>query len=115
MTDPEVLETRFPVLIREFSIRRNSGGVGLHCGGNGVVRRIEFCAPMQAAILSNNRLTAPFGMQGGAPGQVGRNCVIRRDGHTEVVDSVGELQLETGDTLIIETPGGGGFGKAGAS
>ncbi len=111
MTDPEVLETRFPVLIREFSIRTNSGGAGQYRGGNGVVRSIEFCAPMQAAILSNNRLTAPFGIHGGASGQAGCNRVMRSDGHAEVVDSVGELQLETGDTLIIETPGGGGFGK----
>jgi len=112
MTDPEVLEARFPVLIREFSIRRNSGGNGFHRGGDGVVRRIEFRAPMTAAILSNNRLTAPFGLHGGAPGKAGRNRVIRQDGHAEVVDSVGELQLETGDTLIIETPGGGGYGKS---
>ncbi|MDP6675872.1 MAG: hydantoinase B/oxoprolinase family protein [Gammaproteobacteria bacterium] len=113
MTDPEVLEARFPVLIREFSIRRNSGGNGLHRGGNGVVRSIEFRAPMQAAILSNNRLTAPFGLQGGTSGKAGRNYIVRRDGHTEAVSSVGELKLETGDTLIIETPGGGGYGNAG--
>ena len=114
MTDPEVLEARFPVLIREFSIRRNSGGNGLHRGGNGVVRSIEFRAPMQVAILSNNRLTAPFGLQGGTSGKAGRNYIVRRDGYTEAVSSVGELKLETGDTLIIETPGGGGYGNAGS-
>ena len=111
MTDPEVLEARFPVLIREFSIRRGSGGDGFHRGGNGVVRRIEFRAPMTAAILSNNRLTEPFGLHGGAPGRAGRNYVARKDGQTEAVDSVEELQLETGDTLVIETPGGGGYGE----
>jgi 5-oxoprolinase (ATP-hydrolysing) len=111
MTDPEVLEARFPVLIREFSIRAGSGGGGCRRGGNGVVRRIEFRAPMTAAILSNNRLTAPFGLHGGAPGQAGRNYVTRKDGQTEAVDSVEELQLETGDTLNIETPGGGGYGE----
>jgi 5-oxoprolinase (ATP-hydrolysing) len=113
MTDPEVLEARFPVLIRRFSIRSGSGGDGCHRGGDGVERHIEFRAPMTAAILSNNRLTAPFGLGGGAPGQAGRNRVMRGGGHVEVVDSVGELQLETGDTLIIETPGGGGYGDPG--
>ncbi len=111
MTDPEVLESRFPVLIREFAIRRGSGGAGRHRGGNGVVRRIEFRAPMTAAILSNNRRTAPFGLDGGAPGKPGHNRVIRRDGHCEDVDPVAELAVETGDTIVIETPGGGGFGS----
>jgi N-methylhydantoinase B/oxoprolinase/acetone carboxylase alpha subunit len=111
MTDPEVLEARFPVLIREFSIRRNSGGTGHHRGGDGVVRKIEFLAPMTAAILSNNRLIAPFGLQGGAPGQTGRNSIMRQSGCVEAVDSVADLQLQVGDTLIIETPGGGGYGE----
>jgi 5-oxoprolinase (ATP-hydrolysing) len=115
MTDPEVLEARFPVLIREFSIRRNSGGNGLYRGGNGVVRSIEFRAPMQAAILSNNRRIGPFGLQGGTSGKTGRNYILRQDGHTEAVSSTSELQLETGDTLIIETPGGGGYGNAGST
>ncbi len=110
MTDPEVLEARFPVLIREFSIRCGSAGAGRQHGGNGVVRRVEFRTPMTVAILSNNRLTKPFGLHGGEPGQAGRNLVRRADGRMEAVDSVDELQLEVGDTLIIETPGGGGYG-----
>lgn len=111
MTDPEIIEARFPVLIREFSIRRGSGGKGLHRGGDGVIRKIEFRAPMTAAILSNNRRTAPSGMNGGGPGKVGLNRIQRHGGQTEAVDPVEEIQLQTGDTLVIETPGGGGYGS----
>jgi len=110
MTDPEVLETRFPVLVREFSIRRHSGGNGRHRGGNGVVRHLEFRAPMTAAILSNNRRTAPFGLHGGAPGKPGRNRIVREDGRIEDVGAVGRMRLQKGDSLVIETPGGGGYG-----
>ncbi len=85
--------------------------MGQRRGGNGVVRRVEFRAPMTAAILSNNRRTKPLGLNGGAPGKAGRNLVIRQGDQTEVVDPVEELQLQTGDTLIIKTPGGGGYGS----
>jgi N-methylhydantoinase B/oxoprolinase/acetone carboxylase alpha subunit len=112
MTDPEVLEARYPVFVREFSIRKNSGGGGRFKGGNGVTRRIEFRESMQAAILSNNRLVSPFGMDGGDPGKRGANYVIRNSGDCERLAGVDELTVEAGDILVIQTPGGGGYGAA---
>ena len=112
MTDTEVLEAYYPVRVREFAVRHGSGGAGMQRGGNGIVRRIEFLAPMRAAILSNNRVRAPFGLAGGAPGQPGRNRIQRADGTLECHDSTLETEMQTGDTLIIETPGGGGYGSA---
>jgi 5-oxoprolinase (ATP-hydrolysing) len=112
MTDPEVIETRFPVLIRQFSIRRNSGGRGKRHGGNGVVRKIEFRESMQAAILSNHRRIAPFGLGGGKPGTPGRNYLIRADGILTNLGSTDAVDVIPGDMLVIETPGGGGYGKA---
>jgi 5-oxoprolinase (ATP-hydrolysing) len=115
MTDPEVLEARFPVIVREFAVRRNSGGSGRFSGGDGVVRRIEFRRSMQAAILSNNRRVPPFGMNGGEPGAPGRNYIIRNSGKREELAGVAETVVEPGDVLVIETPGGGGFGTAGTA
>ena len=112
MTDPEVLESRYPVLVREFSIRKGSGGGGQFKGGDGVIRRIEFLEPMQAAILSNNRIVSPFGMNGGSPGKPGVNLVIRKNGKHEPLGGIDELAVEAGDILVIETPGGGGYGAA---
>ena len=112
MTDPEVIETRFPVLIRQFSIRRNSGGRGERRGGDGVVRKIEFRESMQAAILSNHRRIAPFGLGGGQPGTPGRNYLIRADGNLMNLGSTDAVDVKPGDMLVIETPGGGGYGKA---
>jgi 5-oxoprolinase (ATP-hydrolysing) len=111
LTDPEVLETRFPVLLREFSIRRGSGGAGRHRGGDGLVRRVEFREPMTAAILSNHRRVAPFGLAGGAPAMTGRNT-ITRDGASvsETLAATDGLAVQPGDQIQIETPGGGGFG-----
>jgi N-methylhydantoinase B/oxoprolinase/acetone carboxylase alpha subunit len=111
MTDPEVLEARFPIIVREFSIRRHSGGQGRFSGGDGAIRRIEFREPMKAAILSNNRRVAPFGMDGGNAGKPGANYVIRESGERERLDGIDELTVETGDILVIETPGGGGYGS----
>lgn len=110
LTDPEVLEWRFPVLLKEFSIRPNSGGQGQHRGGNGVVRRLQFRKPMAAAILSGHRTIAPFGIKGGQPGQVGRNWVERVNGAIELLGSQAEVQMQIGDVFGIETPGGGGYG-----
>ncbi len=111
LTDPEVLETRFPVLLREFSIRTGSGGAGRHRGGDGLVRRIEFREPMTAAILSNHRRVAPFGMAGGDAGRPGRNSVRRRGGAaSELLAAAVDVAVEPGDEIQIETPGGGGFG-----
>ena len=110
LTDPEVLEWRFPVLLEDFAIRSGSGGEGLHRGGNGVIRRIRFCEPMTAAILSGHRLVAPFGLAGGAAGAVGRNWVERTDRTIEPLGSKAEVAMQPGDTFVIETPGGGGYG-----
>jgi 5-oxoprolinase (ATP-hydrolysing) len=110
LTDPEVLEWRFPVLLREFAIRHGSGGEGRHRGGNGVVRRVQFQEPMTAAILSGHRVIPPFGLKGGEPGQVGRNWVERSDGTVEVMDGCAEVAMQVGDIFGIATPGGGGYG-----
>jgi 5-oxoprolinase (ATP-hydrolysing) len=111
LTDPEVLEWRFPVRLDSFAIRRGSGGRGQFPGGNGVVRRIRFLAPMAAAILSNRRLQSPFGMAGGENGKAGRNA-IRRTGSDEEQELSfrDEVSVQAGDVLVIETPGGGGYG-----
>jgi 5-oxoprolinase (ATP-hydrolysing) len=111
LTDPEVLETRFPVQLDSFSIRRGSGGAGTHHGGDGVIRRVRFLEPMTAAILSNRRRVPPFGVDGGLPGAVGRNSVERADGTREALGSTAEVQMRPGDVFVIETPGGGGFGS----
>ena len=113
LTDPEVLEWRFPVLLRNFSIRQGSGGAGQYRGGNGIVRTIEFREPMTAAILSNHRQVAPFGLQGGQPGQVGENAVIRADGQVEVLPGLATVAMKGGDRIQIATPGGGGYGGGG--
>jgi 5-oxoprolinase (ATP-hydrolysing) len=110
LTDPEVLEARFPVLLREFALRAGSGGPGAHRGGDGLVREIEFREPMTAGILSNHRRIAPFGLAGGGPGRLGVNTVIRRDGRSETLQATAELAVDAGDRLRIETPGGGGWG-----
>lgn len=110
LTDPEVLEWRFPVLVKEFSIRPNSGGLGKYRGGNGVIRHLQFRETMTSAILSGHRVIPPFGLAGGAPGAIGRNSVIRRDGTCEALPGKAEVEMQPGDALVIETPGGGGFG-----
>ncbi|AFZ15396.1 5-oxoprolinase (ATP-hydrolyzing) [Crinalium epipsammum PCC 9333] len=111
LTDPEVLETRYPVQVESFSLRPNSGGNGKHSGGNGVIRQIRFLEPMTANILSNHRITPPFGLQGGEAGQIGRNWIQRQDGTQENLNSTATVEMQPGDIFVIETPGGGGFGK----
>jgi 5-oxoprolinase (ATP-hydrolysing) len=113
LTDPEVLEWRFPVLLERFSIRHGSGGIASHHGGNGVIREIRFRKPMTAAILSGRRISAPSGIAGGGDAVAGSNRVRRRDGSIEAVASTQVVQMNEGDSFIIETPGGGGFGAAG--
>lgn len=115
LTDPEVLETRFPVLLEEFSIRRGSGGEGRWTGGDGAMRRVRFLEPMTAAILSNRRRVPPFGADGGQPGATGVNRVERADGTIEPLGSTAEVAMTPGDVFVIETPGGGGFGAKDAS
>jgi 5-oxoprolinase (ATP-hydrolysing) len=113
LTDPEVLEAGFPVLLEQFSIRRGSGGAGEHAGGNGAVRRIRFLQAMEAGILSNRRSTAPFGLAGGGAGEPGANRIERTDGSVENLGSSTSAKLREGDVFVIETPGGGGFGPGG--
>ncbi len=110
LTDPEVLERRFPVLLREFAVRRGSGGAGRWHGGDGAVRRIEFTEPMTVSTLSGHRRVAPYGMAGGLPGELGRNRVERADGSTVELAGCDSADVQPGDTLVIETPGGGGYG-----
>ncbi|NGZ84882.1 hydantoinase B/oxoprolinase family protein [Duganella aceris] len=110
LTDPEILEFRFPVRLESYEIREGSGGAGQWRGGDGGVRKVRFLEPMTAAILSNNRIHAPFGMAGGAPGALGRNSVLRADGTVEQLGHIGKTDMQTGDVFIIETPGGGGYG-----
>ena len=112
LTDPEVLERRFPVLLREFSLRAGSGGAGEFRGGDGLVRVVEFREPMTAAILSNHRRVAPFGLAGGADGATGVNRLRRGDGRSEAVEATAEVAVNAGDQFRIETPGGGGYGRA---
>ena len=111
LTDPEVLEQRYPVRIRRFTIRRGSGGAGRWRGGDGVVREIEFLEPMHAAILSNRRRVAPAGLAGGSPGACGHNYVRRANGSLEELAATAAVELAAGDRFVIETPGGGGYGR----
>ncbi len=111
LTDPEILEWRFPVLLESFGIRQGSGGAGHYRGGDGVVRRVRFLKDMTASILSNNRSKSPPGMAGGDPGRPGLNMVERADGKRIVLGSADQEEMHQGDVFVIETPGGGGYGS----
>ena len=111
LTDPEVLEWRFPVLLESFGVRPDSGGRGKHCGGNGIIRRIRFLEPMTASILSGRRRVAPFGLRGGEAGAVGKNWVARSNGSVEELGSTATVEMQPGDIFVIETPGGGGYNQ----
>ena len=110
MTDPEVLEWRFPVRVESFSIRKGSGGNGRYRGGDGAVRRLRFLEPMTVTILSSHRDTDPYGLEGGQAGMRGLNYVLRTDGTRENLSGNAEAQMDRDDQCVIETPGGGGFG-----
>ncbi|MBI3148999.1 MAG: hydantoinase B/oxoprolinase family protein [Betaproteobacteria bacterium] len=112
LTDPEVLEFRYPVRLESYQIRRDSGGAGRWHGGEGGLRRIRFLEPMTASILSNGRRHGAFGMAGGAPGAVGRNRVVRADGRIEELAHLAQVEMAPGDVFEIATPGGGGYGAA---
>ena len=112
LTDPEVLEFRFPVRLESYEIRTGSGGAGRWRGGDGGVRRVRFLEPMQASILSNGREHGAFGAAGGAAGAVGVNRVERADGSVEPLGHIASVEMQAGDVFVIETPGGGGFGHA---
>uniref|UniRef100_UPI003340480E hydantoinase B/oxoprolinase family protein n=1 Tax=Limnohabitans sp. TaxID=1907725 RepID=UPI003340480E len=111
LTDPEVLEFRFPVRLESYAIRQGSGGTGRWRGGDGGVRRVRFLEPMTAGILSNGRVHPAFGMAGGHSGLPGINRVVRADGRTEELAHIGQVEMQAGDVFEIHTPGGGGFGK----
>ncbi len=113
LTDPEILEWRFPIRLDSFEIRPDSGGQGRHRGGNGTIRKLRFLEPMIAAILSGHRIVPPYGMAGGEPGETGHNYVIRADGKRENLGSTDRTEMNENDVFVIETPGGGGFGKPG--
>jgi 5-oxoprolinase (ATP-hydrolysing) len=110
LTDPEILETRYPVLLERFAIRRGSGGAGRHTGGDGVERHIRFLERMRANILSNRREIPPAGLKGGDDAKPGINQVVRADGTVETLGATASAEMAPGDMFVIETPGGGGFG-----
>src|SRR5690606_8725280 len=111
LTDPEVLEWRYPVRVRRFEVRAGSGGGGARRGGNGIVRDLEFLEPMHVAILSNRRVVPPFGLAGGRNGAPGRNLCVRADGRVETLGPTASTELASGDRFVVETPGGGGYGE----
>ncbi len=111
MTDPEVLELRYPVRVETFEIRRGSGGAGRHRGGDGVRRRLRFLEPMTVTVLASRRTVPPFGMEGGAPGAAGRQWVERVDGGIDIMGGRDQATIAAGDAVVIETPGGGGYGN----
>jgi 5-oxoprolinase (ATP-hydrolysing) len=110
MTDPEVLENRFPVRLEEFSIRKGSGGQGAFVGGDGIVRKLRFLTEMTATVLTSHRKTAPFGAAGGAAGKRGENAVIRTDGTRVPLGGNAQVTMGVGDIFVLKSPGGGGFG-----
>jgi 5-oxoprolinase (ATP-hydrolysing) len=113
LTDPEILETRLPIRLDQFEIRRGSAGEGAHKGGDGVIRALTFLEPMRANMLANRRRVAPRGIRGGADAAAGRNWVERAGGGVEMLTATDSADMQPGDRFVIETPGGGGFGRRG--
>ena len=111
MTDPETLEWRFPVRVDEFAIRRGSGGKGRHHGGDGSIRRLKFLTPMTVTVICGHRRVPPFAVDGGEPGKVGREWVERANGSVDAVGGIDAVDVQAGDVFVMETPGGGGYGK----
>jgi 5-oxoprolinase (ATP-hydrolysing) len=111
LTDPEILEFRYPVTLRRFAIRQGSGGSGRHRGGDGVIREVRFNEAMDAGILSTRRRTVPFGIRGGDAGLPGANLLQRADGRVEQLGGCAMVRVSPGDVFVIETPGGGGYGS----
>jgi 5-oxoprolinase (ATP-hydrolysing) len=111
ITDPEVLEHRYPVRLERFAIRRGSGGAGRHRGGDGAVRELTFLAPMSLSLLTQHRVERPYGVEGGEPGAPGRQRLIRANGEELELPSIAAAEVEPGDRLVLETPGGGGWGE----
>ncbi|WP_308909320.1 hydantoinase B/oxoprolinase family protein [Pseudokordiimonas caeni] len=111
LTDPEVLEWRYPVRVEHFGVRRGSGGAGRHQGGNGIVREIRFLEAMDVSILSGHRQIAPPGLMGGDPGMIGHTHILRASGAIDELGATGSASVEPGDRIRVETPGGGGYGE----
>jgi 5-oxoprolinase (ATP-hydrolysing) len=111
ITDPEVLEHRYPVRLHRFALRLGSGGLGRWRGGDGLIREYEFLAPLELSILSQHRVSAPFGIAGGGDGAVGRQVIVRADGTRHELGGVDGCDVAPGDRLVLETPGGGGWGE----
>lgn len=110
ITDPEILEVRYPVRLERFAVRHESGGDGIHRGGDGVVRELTFLEPVSLSILSQHRVEAPYGLRGGEPGEHGRQRLVRANGKVLELGGSDQAEVEPGDRLILETPGGGGWG-----
>jgi 5-oxoprolinase (ATP-hydrolysing) len=113
LTDPEVLELRYPIILEAFQIRQDSGGAGRWRGGDGIVRKLRFREPMQVVILANHRVVPPFGQEGGEAGEVGGTSILRKDGSIEALNSCDQRDVAAGDIIVVETPGGGGWGVKG--
>jgi 5-oxoprolinase (ATP-hydrolysing) len=113
ITDPEVMELRYPMRLESFAIRRGSGGAGRHSGGDGAIRKIRVLRPATASIVASRRRVAPFGLAGGSDGAAGRQHVVRANGDCEELPGVAKVELAADDVIVIETPGGGGWGKTG--
>ncbi|WP_394821573.1 hydantoinase B/oxoprolinase family protein [Pendulispora albinea] len=112
LTDPEVLEHRYPVLLEGYAIRRGSGGAGTFRGGDGGTRRIRFLEPMTVSVLSGHRRVPPYGMAGGEPGDLGRNWIERKDGRIDPMKGCDSAEVGSGDVFVLQSPGGGGYGEA---
>jgi 5-oxoprolinase (ATP-hydrolysing) len=111
ITDAEVLELRYPVRLERFEVRENTGGKGKWKGGNGIVRELTFLEKVSLSVLTQHRKIAPYGLEGGGSGQVGKQYIIRKSGEIEALNGLDKREMETGDRVVIETPSGGGFGK----
>ena len=111
LTDPEVLENRFPVRVERFAIRKDSGGKGQYHGGNGLIRHLRFLEPMTVTVLSSNRIQQPRGLNGGQAGLSGKNGLINTQGVYLALKANDQIEVKAGDVFVMETPGGGGYGE----
>jgi len=112
-TDPEVLEWRFPVQVDEFSIRHGSGGRGQYGGGSGITRKVKFLESMTVTVICGHRRVPPFGVDGGEPGEVGKEWVERSSGEIVSLQGIDAIDVDPGDIFVMQTPGGGGYGPPG--
>jgi 5-oxoprolinase (ATP-hydrolysing) len=112
ITDPEILELRYPVRLEKFGVREGSGGKGRWVGGSGAIRKVRALEPMVATFVGSRRSVPPFGLEGGGAGAPGRQWVERHDGSVQILSGTAQVELAGGDMVVIETPGGGGFGSS---